>query len=272
MKKDMKMRVFNLSMVLLTFFIIYLPIFVVMLLSFHGTRLSFESYDFTLKWYRGILDSPYLMRAIGVTLQVAVLSTLLSTILGTLFAIGIHSMKKKTRLRMMILNNIPVVNPDIITGIMLYIVFFFLRSALGVPMFGFQTMLIAHVFFSIPFVVLSVLPKLKSLDANIFDAALDLGATKFKAVLLVIIPSIKVGILAGALIAFTMSIDDFIISYFVSGTTQNVSIYAYSMLARRDFPMEVFAYNTLIVVITIGIMITFSYSNRKDKKVKGEKK
>ncbi|MFU8787026.1 MAG: ABC transporter permease, partial [Candidatus Izemoplasmataceae bacterium] len=217
-------------------------------------------------WYRGIPDDTALMAAIFVTLRVAVISTLVSTIIGTLFAIGIHSLSKQKRLRFMVLNNVPVVNPDIVTGIMLFMIFRFLRVS-----FGFPTMLLAHIFFSIPFVILSVLPKLKQLDANLFDAALDLGATKLKAIIYVIIPSIKVGMIAGALIAFTMSIDDFIISYFMkAGDFHNVSTLIYSRLARRQISPEVFAYNTLIVFITISIMVTFNYLSSKDRKNKGE--
>ncbi|MFP4286651.1 MAG: ABC transporter permease [Candidatus Izemoplasmataceae bacterium] len=264
MKKNLYGYSIQLFLVVFTFLIIYLPIFIIFLISIHGSRFSFDSFEFTFEWYQGILDDQPLMEAIFVTLRIALLSTLISTILGTLFAIGIHSLRKKARLRFMILNNMPVVNPDIVTGIMLFMVFRFFRLT-----FGFPTMLIAHIFFSIPFVILSVLPKLKSLDSNLFDAALDLGATKFKAIIYVIIPSIKVGMIAGALIAFTMSIDDFIISYFMkSGDFHNVSTLIYSRLARRQISPEVFAYNSLIVLLTVSIMILFNQLNKKDKKIK----
>ena len=171
------------------------------------------------------------------------------------------------RMRFMILNNIPVVNPDIVTGISLLLVFSLLPISFGMP-----SMLLAHIFFSIPFVVLSVLPKLKSLDKNLYEAALDLGATKFQAIVKVIIPSIKVGIIAGALIAFTMSIDDFVISYFVYGSGyQNVSIWIYSRLGRRTFSPAVYAYNTLIVVVTLLGLITFNRLSQKNKRLKGDK-
>jgi spermidine/putrescine transport system permease protein len=166
---------------------------------------------------------------------------------------------------MMVLNNVPVVNPDIVTGIMLFIIFRFFRMT-----FGFPTMLLAHIFFALPFVILSVLPKLKQLDPNLFDAALDLGATKFQAIVRVIIPSIKVGMIAGALIAFTMSIDDFIISYFMKqGEFHNVSTLIYSRLAKRQISPSVFAYNSLVVVLTMGLMILFNRSNQTQKKVRG---
>ena len=262
MKRNLPATILQISLMAFTFFIIYLPIAIILLISLHGSRFSFESFEFTLRWYRGIPDDRALMTAIFVTLRIAIISTIVSTIL----AIGIHSLSKKHRLRFMILNNVPVVNPDIVTGIMLFMIFRFIRIS-----FGFPTMLLAHIFFSIPFVILSVLPKLKSLDPNLFDAALDLGATRFKAILHVIIPSVKVGMIAGALIAFTMSIDDFIISYFMkAGDFHNVSTLIYSRLARRQISPEVFAYNSLIVLLTVTIMVTFNYLSRKDKKHKGE--
>lgn len=264
MKKNIYGYILQVILVVFTFVIIYLPIGIIFLISIHGSRFSFDTFEFTLDWYRGIADDQPLVEAIFVTLRIAVISTVVSTILGTLFAIGIHSLHKKARLRFMILNNMPVVNPDIVTGIMLFMVFRFFRLT-----FGFPTMLLAHIFFSIPFVILSVLPKLKSLDSNLFDAALDLGATKFKAIIYVIIPSIKIGMIAGALIAFTMSIDDFIISYFMkSGDFHNVSTLIYSRLARRQISPEVFAYNSVIVLLTVSIMIAFNQLNKKDKKLK----
>ncbi len=266
MKTFNGLRLLQAGFVFVTFFIIYLPILVVVLLSFHGSLINFESFTFTTRWYAGILSSRALMQSIGVTFRIAIIATLASTAAGTLFAIGIHGLKKKQRIRMMMLNNVPVVNPEIVTGIMLYLVFVMTRRLLGFPNLGFTTMLIAHIFFSIPFVVLSVLPKLKRLDPNLLDAALDLGATKTKAILLVIVPSIRIGILTGALIAFTMSIDDFIISYFVSGSVQNVSIYAHSMLPRKVFPHEIFAYNSVIVIVTVIIMVVANLTSKKIEK------
>ncbi|TVP94847.1 MAG: ABC transporter permease [Acholeplasmatales bacterium] len=262
MRRHLGLQFAQIMFTVLTYFIIYLPILIIFLISIHGSRFTFDSFNFTTRWYRGITADRDLMQAIMITLQIALISTLVATFFGTLFAIGIHSMQKAMRLKMMMLNNVPVVNPDIVTGIMLFIIFRFVRMS-----FGFPTMLLAHVFFSIPFVVLSVLPKLKSLDQNLFDAALDLGATKLKAVFLVIVPSIKIGILAGALIAFTMSIDDFIISYFMkSGDFHNVSTLIYARLRRRAISPEVFAYNSLIVLVTVAVMITFNILNKKDKR------
>lgn len=265
MKKNPYSLVLQVALTVLTFSVIYLPIVIILLISVHRSQYNFDQFELTFRWYREIVEDGQLVDAIFVTLQIAVLSTVISTTLGTLFAIGIHSLRKKSRLRMMVMNNVPVVNPDIVTGIMLFIIFRFVRIG-----FGFPTILLGHIFFSIPFVVLSVLPKLKQLDPDLFDAALDLGATKFKAIVHVIIPSIKVGIIAGALIAFTMSIDDFIISYFMKqGEFHNVSTLIYSRLGKRQISPNVFAYNSLVVLVTIGIMILFNRLNRMPNKIKG---
>jgi len=264
---DKAPKVIQKILVGLTYFIIYLPIVVIAILSVNASARDYVFTGFSLKWYKEIFVDTRLLEAITNTLTVAILSTIISTILGTFFAIGINTLKKKTRLRFMVLNNIPVVNPDIVTGIGLLLVFSLLPISFGMP-----SMLLAHIFFSIPFVVLSVLPKLKNLDPNLYEAALDLGATKFEAIIKVIIPSIKVGIIAGALIAFTMSIDDFVISYFVYGSGyQNVSIWIYSRLGRRTFSPAVYAYNTLIVFVTITGLVIFNRLSQKTKRLKGDK-
>ncbi len=260
-------RVGTILLVIFTYSIIYLPIVIIAFLSFNASSRDQIWTGFSFVWYREILNNPRLLEAIQNTLLIAVLATLISTVLGTLFAIGIHGLSRKQRLKIMVLNNIPVVNPDIVTGISLLLVFSLLPLS-----FGFQTMLLAHIFFCIPFVVLSVLPKLKTLDPNLYDAAIDLGASRFKALWLVIIPSIKVGILAGSLIAFTMSIDDFVISYFTFGDGfQNVSIWIYSRLGRRTFSPSVYAYNTLVVFVTIVVLSLFNLFGKKQKSIKGEK-
>ena len=236
------------------FFIIYLPILIIMLFSVNSAEKDYVFDSFSFKWYVEMFDDPQLFEAITNTIMVAVLSTLVATIVGTVTAIGIHALSKKNRTRMMILNNIPVINPDIVTGISLMLVFSLLPIS-----FGMNTMLLAHIFFSIPFVVLTVLPKLKELDPNLYDAALDLGCSRFKAIYKVIIPSIKMGMIAGALIAFTMSIDDFVISYFTSGQGfQNVSIWIYSRIGRKSFSKGVYAYNTLVVFGTIAVLLLSS--------------
>ena len=245
----------------IAYFLIYFPILVIALLSFNDSSFIYEFKGLSLTHYLNILDNKMMVESIVRTLKIAVLSTLIATISGTLIAIGINSMKKRLRIRVMMINNIPVINPDIVTGISLMIVFNFLSIR-----FDGTTMLLAHVFFSIPFVVLTVLPRLKELDPNLFEAALDLGCNYFQGIYKVILPSIKSGIIAGALIAFTMSVDDFIISYFTSGHGYtNFSIWLYSAIQRNTFPPEAFAYNTLLMVVAIGVI---GYMNLGKKRVK----
>ena len=147
MKKNLYGSTLQVVLTIFTFTIVYLPILVIILISIHGSQYNYDSFKLTFRWYREIINDQQLVEAIIVTLQIAVLATTISTILGTAFAIGIHSLKKKNRVRMMVLNNVPVVNPDIVTGIMLFIIFRFFRMT-----FGFPTMLLAHIFFALPFV------------------------------------------------------------------------------------------------------------------------
>ena len=248
------------SLTALAYFLIYFPIFVIVLLSVNASQSGQTFTEFSFVWYQEIFRDERLLTAIFNTLTVAIISTSVATVVGTFSAIGINSLVKKSRIRFMMLNNVPVINPDIVTGLSLMIVFSLLPLSFGMP-----TMLLAHIFFSTPFVVLTVLPKLKELDPNIMDAALDLGCSYLQGVVKVIIPSIKTSIIAGALIAFTMSIDDFVISYFTTGNGfQNVSIWIYSRLGRRNFSPAVYAYNTLIVFVTIGVLgyINFRSKNR----------
>ena len=252
-------KILQISVTIFVFLMIYFPIMVITLLSFNDSRKDYTFTKFSFRWYQEMLQDDRLMTAISNTLLVAVLSTLIATIVGTITAIGIHSLTKKKRVQMMVLNNIPVINPDIVTGISLMLVL-----GLFPISFGMSTMLLAHIFFSIPFVVLTVLPKLKELDPNLYDAALDLGCNHVQAIFKVIIPSIKTGIIAGALIAFTMSIDDFVISYFTSGPGfQNVSIWLYARLGRKSFTPSIYAYNTLVVFITITSLFIINKINNK---------
>ena len=171
--------------------IIYLPILIITMLSFNKSTYAYEWSSFSLQWYKEIFINEGLRTSIMHSLTIALISTLIATIAGTFIAIGINSLTKKNRVRIMVLNNVPVINPDIVTGISLMLVFSLLPIS-----FGMNTMLLAHIFFSIPFVVLTVLPKLKELDPNLFEAALDLGCTYTEGIYKVILPSIKTSIIA----------------------------------------------------------------------------
>ena len=205
---------------------------------------------FTWKWYGQLLQNERIMSALYYTIVIAILASVISTIVGTISAIGINNMKKGPRTLLLNVNYLPVLNPDIVTGIALMSLFIFVKLD-----FGFTTMLLAHITFNIPYVILSVLPKLKQLPANTTEAALDLGATPFYALRKIIIPQIKPGIMAGFLMAFTMSIDDFVISFFTTGPgVSNLSIEIYSM-ARRGIKPEINALSTLMFITVLALLL-----------------
>ena len=257
------MNILKWPLVLVTFFLLYFPIIIIAILSVNESQSAHIFTGFTFKWYEEIITNSSLRTAIFNTFLIAIISTVISTVIGTAVAIGINANSKKESTKVLMLSNITIVNPDIVTGLSLMIVFSFVRLK-----FGFPSMLIAHIFFSVPFVILSVLPKLRSLDKDIYYGAVDLGCTPMQAVFKVILPAIKTGIITGALIAFTMSIDDFVISYFTTGSGfSNFSIWLYSRLGRRTFSPAAYAYNTLIIIGTFTtIMIMNLKSYRKERK------
>lgn len=250
----MKNKIFKFSVFIIAIMLLYIPIAIFSFLSFNDSLRPYEFNGFTLKWYAQIFSDRSLFKAILNTWGIALAATLIATFFGTLIAIGINNLKNKYKKIVIFLNNMPILNADIVTGISLMLIF----SILGFS-FGRYTMLIAHVFFCIPFVVLSIMPKLKQIDKNTYDAARDLGCNHLQAISKVIIPAIKTGIISGALIAFTMSIDDFIISYYTTGGGfSNFSTWIYSRLNRRSFSPSAYAYNT---IITFGILIVLIYMN-----------
>ena len=214
---------------------------------------------FTLDWYYTLFQNERMISALYYTLLVAILATLISTFIGTIAAIGIHKMRNnKKRVLLLNINYLPVLNPDIVTGVSLMTLFVFLNVN-----FGMTTMLLSHLVFDIPYVILSVLPKLKQLPANIEDAALDLGATPWYALRKIVLPQIKPGIISGALMAFTMSIDDFVISFFTTGNgVTNLSIEIYSM-TRRGLTPEINALSTLMFVVVLALLITSNVVGNK---------
>ena len=217
---------------------------------------------FTFKWYKSLIHNESIMSALYYTVIVALLSSVIATIIGTISAIGIHKMKGKSRKLILNVNYLPVLNPDIVTAVALMSLFVFLNIE-----FGFTTMLLAHIMFNIPYLILSVLPKVKQMPQNIEEAAMDLGATQMYALRKVILPQIKPGIISGFLIAFTMSIDDFIISFFNTGNgVSNLSIEIYGM-ARRGIKPEINALSTIMFVVVLGLLLL---SNKKQSIVRGD--
>jgi len=233
---------------LLVFF--YAPILFMIIFSFNSSKSLTHFTGFSLRWYEAMLKNHGMMESLYVTIVIALLATIISTIIGTITAIGLSKSKKVLRAFISQVNDFPIMNPEIVTaiGLMLLFITFQIEK-------GFVTLLLAHIAFCIPYVILSIMPKIKSLDPNLADAAMDLGATPWQALAKVIVPQIMPGIVSGALIAFTMSFDDFVISYFVTGQgVKNLSIMVYTM-SKRINP-SVNAISTLVVLlITITLTI-----------------
>ncbi len=228
---------------------LYLPIVVMIALSFNKSVSRAEWTGFTIDWYLRLFKNSNILSALKVTLEVAIAATIVSTILGTLGAIGIHASKKGWSDALVAVSYLPMTTPDIVTGVSLMLMFVFMR----VPLNG-MTMLMAHIAFDTPYVLFSVMPRLKQMDPNMYEAALDLGCKPLEAIYRVIIPEIKPGIATGALMAFTMSIDDFVISYFTSSTEQNLSMLVYSS-ARRGVEPTMYALSTLMFIVVLGLLL-----------------
>ena len=194
---------------------------------------------------------------------VSISATLLSAVLGTLIAVGIFYLPKKKKQRLLLLNNIPLLNADIVTGVTLMLLFSLLLPIFPY-FFGFPTLLLAHVFFTLPYIILSVLPKLKEMDPNLMDAATDLGLKPMKALRKVIIPSVKSGVFSGLVLAFTVSFEDFAISYFTTGNGfDNMSIWIYSSIGRRSLFPGVYAFSTLLTVLSIIAVLVYTFVGAK---------
>ncbi|MEG2245138.1 MAG: ABC transporter permease subunit, partial [Erysipelotrichaceae bacterium] len=239
----------NISIALIMLFF-YLPILYLIIFSFNDSRSLTSFQGFSTQWYVKMFSDRNMMEAIYYTLIVAVIATIVSTIVGTITAIGLSKSKKLVRDLVTQINDLPIMNPEIVTaiGMMLFYVSLNIEK-------GFLTLLLAHIAFCIPYVILSVMPKLRSLDPNLAEAALDLGATPFQALRKVIVPQIMPGIFSGALIAFTMSFDDFIISYFVTGNgVKNISTLVWTMSKRINPSIN--ALSTLIIlIITVALIL-----------------
>ena len=230
----------------------YLPILVMVVFSFNSAKSLSNFKGFSIYWYQELFKNNEMMNAVFVSVSIAIIATIVSTILGTLTTIGLSKSKKVIRNLVLQINQLPILNPDIVTAIALMLFF----AAFKIEK-GYMTMLLAHIAFCTPFVITNVLPRVKALDPNLSDAAMDLGATPFQALIKVILPQIKPAIFSGALLAFTMSFDDFIISYFVTGNgVQNISIAVYNM-AKRINP-SINALSAIVVFVIMGGLILFN--------------
>lgn len=251
-----------------TVFMLYFSIIIIAIQSFNATDSTTEFVGFTFDNYKNMFDKRSLNDSIINTFQTSLFATLISTILGTFIAVGVHYLPPKAKSKIMLLNNIPLLNADIVTGISLMLLFSMLLP-INKYIFGFWTILIAHVFFTLPYIILSVAPKMKEIDPNMLDASLDLGVKPFKSVIKVIIPAIKGGIFSGMLLAFTISFEDFVVGYFTKGNGFNtLSIWIYSSIGRKSLFPGVYAFSTLITVLMILAVIAYNLikGRRKNEK------
>ena len=251
---------------LLVYVFLYAPIILLIVFSFNATKSNRVWGGFSLDWYVELFHNTRLLGALRTTIILSVLAAFIATILGTAAAIGFHSMRRRSRSVCMSINNIPLTNADIITGVSMMLLFVFaigvfnssfISEALGVRWrTGFGTLLLAHITFNAPYVILSVMPRLRQLDPNVYEAAQDLGASGWYAFRKVILPEIMPGVLNGLIIAFTMSIDDFVISYFTKGsgvTTLAVEIYT---MVKKPVTPEINALSTLMFICVFALLLT----------------
>lgn len=248
----------------LVLFFLYAPILIMIFLSFNGGKSWAQWGGFSVKPYVDIFTQDGLTDALIVTVTIALLASVVSTVIGTLAAIGIFAMKKKPQGLMMSLTNIPMTMPDIVTGVSLLLLFIFLNVKTG-----YVTMLLAHITFDVPYVIVSVLPKLKQMNKHSYEAALDLGATPFYSLVHVIIPEILPGIITGAILSFTLSIDDFTISYFAASGSgvQNLSTLIYSS-ARKGIKPWLFSLSTIMFVVMLVLLILINRPSKEEKAAK----
>ena len=254
----------------LTFFFLYAPIIVLIVFSFNNSNSRTIWTGFTFNWYSELFKDSLIMSSLQTTILVSVIASVAAAAIGTFAAIGFYNMKKRWRTPLLMVNNIPVVNADIITGVSLSLLFVSAGAFMGFNL-GFSTLLIAHISFDIPYVILSVMPKLYQLDRNLFEAAQDLGCTWFQTIYKVIIPEILPGIINGLLIAFTMSVDDFVISYFTAGSSvQTLSMTIYAMTRRRISP-KINAISTLLFAVVLILLVVVNMREARQHKTETKK-
>ena len=271
-KFEKPVKIFKHILFFVIFLMLYLSIIVIAIQSVNSSVRTSEFLSITFDWYPNILQEEDLMTAIRNTFIVSFVATSIATVAGTFFAVGLYSLEKKKRQKIMLLNNVPMLNADIVTGFSLMLMFR-LMMPLFPNIFGIFTLVMAHLFFTFPYVVLSVMPKLKETDPNLMDAALDLGIKPYKALIKVVIPAIKAGIFSGMLLALTMSIDDFVISYFNTGAGfDNLSIWIYGVIGRRNLTPSVYAFSTLLTIFTLAGLMGYTFIQHSKKGKKGELK
>ena len=267
--KQSHLRALQRVYLVLLFSFMYVPIAVMAVFSFNESKSRTVFTGFTFKWYKSLFHNEMILSALGLSLVVALIAAVVATVVGTAAAIGINAMGKRSQA---VINNIsymPVVNPEIITGVSLMLLFVVVKDgfawanqnlgwALPESVFGLPTLLVAHISFCLPYVIFNVSPKLRQLDVRVYEAALDLGCNPKQAFFKVVLPELAPAILSAFLICLTYSIDDFLISYFTSGTTQTLPIVIYSMTRKKVSP-EINALSTVMFLVILAIILTYNY-------------
>ena len=262
----MKKYLSKLYLVLVMLFL-YAPIFVLIVFSFNTTKSRSVMSGFTLDWYVRLFHNELILSSLWNTLIIAVAASVLATILGTAAAIGITNMKRLPRALIMHGTNIPIINPEIVTGVSLMLLFVFFMARMNLEM-GFVTLIIAHITFDVPYVVLNVMPRFRQMDPNLYEAAQDLGCNGWSAFFKVVLPEILPGIVSGFLMSFTFSLDDFVVSSFTSGTTQTLPITIYSMTRRKVSP-EINALSTIIFLVVVAVLVINNVIERRNLRKRG---
>ncbi len=264
------MKLISRFYITLIMFFLYAPIAVMIVFSFNASNSTAIMEGFSLHWYAELFRNSSVLNALGNTLILAVSSALIATILGSSAAVGIFSYRKRLlKSTVMGVTNIPMMNPDIVTGISMMLLFVFIGRLLALrSSLSFITLLIAHVTFNLPYVILSVIPKLNQLDSHLSEAALDLGCTPLQSFFKVVLPSISSGIVTGFIMAFTLSLDDFVISYFTTGPEfQTLPLLIYSMTKRRVTP-DMYALSTIMFVSVLLLLILFNFAQSRTNRKK----
>lgn len=255
------------------FLFLYAPIVVMTVFSFNDSSSTYQMSGFTTYWWKEMFSNSSAMDALKNTIVLAVATSAVSTVLGVLAAVGLFNSKNKLYKRaMMSATNIPMMNPEIVTGISMMLLFVFAGTLINVSqVLGFWTILIAHVTFCLPYVILNVIPKLRQFDMNVYEAAVDLGCKPFNAFIKVVLPEIMSGIITGCVMSFTLSLDDFIISYFTNGPSfQTLPIYIFSLTKKRVKP-DMFALSTLMFAVILVLLVLMNIAQSRSER-KGEKK
>ena len=255
--KSRTARFFSGTYIGLMLLFLYAPIVILICFSFNASKTLGHWTGFTLNWYKQLFRTKEITDAIGVTLSIAVISSAVSTVLGTAAAIGLHSMRKRPRVIIENISQLPMVNPDLVTGISLMLLFLFvgLRD-------GYTRLIIAHISFNLPYVIFSVMPKLRQSSNMLYEAALDLGCSPMQAIWKVVVPDIMPGIVSGAILAFTLSIDDFVVSFFAGNGVDNLSMYIYASARRGVNP----ALSTIIFLPVVTLLLIVNLRSIREEK------